>query len=148
MNAKLISFARLLVRILIVARQSPYPLNSTQNHLINSTLPIFNLSTQPSISPGCKHPKTKKSESRKRTPNSRKCLVFKPFSVFTSVLLTSTLRTQHVLTLTSEHTPFTSSLISEHIFFTLSPIPLDFPNLSFAFPISLLNPVLYMKVIL
>ena len=95
MNAKLISFARLLVRILIVARQSPYPLNSTQNHLINSTLPIFNLSTQPSISPGCKHPKTKKSESRKRTPNSRKCLVFKPFSVFTSVLLTSTLRTRH-----------------------------------------------------
>ena len=55
MNAKLISFARLLVRILIVARQSPYPLNSTQNHLINSTLPIFNLSTQPLLSPGSKH---------------------------------------------------------------------------------------------
>ena len=54
----------------------------------------------------------------------------------------------HVLRLTSEHTPFTSSLISEHIFFTLSPIPDDFPNLSFAFPISFLNPVLYMKVIL
>ena len=65
----------------------------TQNHLVNSTLPIFILSTLPSIMPGCKHPKTKKSESRKRTPNSRKCLVFKPFSVFTSVLLTSTLRT-------------------------------------------------------
>ena len=76
--------------------QYPYPLNSTQNHLINSTLPIFNLSTQPSIMPGCKHPKTKKSESRKRTPNSRKCLVFKPFSVFTFVFLTSRLRTRHV----------------------------------------------------
>lgn len=73
---------------------SSYPLNPTQNHLVNSTLLIFNLSTQPSISLVCKHPKTKKSESRKRTPNSRKCLVFKPFSVFTSVLLTSILRTQ------------------------------------------------------
>ena len=60
----------------------------------------------------------------------------------------SELPTQHVLTLTSEHTPFISSLISEHIFFTLSPIPVDFPNLSFAFPISFLNPVLYMKVTL
>ena len=71
-----------------------YPLNPTQNHLVNSTLPVFNLSTQPSISLRSKPPKTKKSESQNRTPNSRKCLVFKPFSVFTSVLLTSILRTR------------------------------------------------------
>ena len=95
MNAKLISFARLLVRILIVARQSPYPLNSTQNHLIHSTLRIFNLSTQPSIFLGSKSPITKKSESRKNTSNSRKCLVFTLFSVFNSVLLTAILRTRH-----------------------------------------------------
>ena len=71
-----------------------HPLNPTQNHLVNSTLSVFNLSTQPSIMPDYKHPKTKKSESWKRTPNSRKCLVFKPFSVFTSVLSSSILRTQ------------------------------------------------------
>ena len=76
---------------------SSYPLNPTQNHLVHSTLPIFNLSTQPLLLPGSKHPETKKSESRKRTPNSRKCLVFKPFSVFTSVLLTSTLHTRRVM---------------------------------------------------
>ena len=39
---------------------SSYPLNITQNHLVNSTLPIFNLVAQPSITPACKHPKTKK----------------------------------------------------------------------------------------
>ena len=94
MNAKLISFARLLVRILIVARQSPYPLNSTQNHLIHSTLRIFNLSTQPLFSLHSKGLLFSKRADEKRTPNSRKCLVFKPFSVFTSVLLTSRLRTQ------------------------------------------------------
>lgn len=122
MNAKLISFARLLVRILIVARQSPYPLNSTQNHLIHSTLRIFNLSTQPSIFLGSKSPITKKSESRKNTSNSRKCLVFTLFSVFNSVLLTAILRTRHDKS--QEKDPRTQSVPPD----TLSPAA--FPDLS------------------
>lgn len=77
--------------------QYSYPRNPTQNHFINSTLLIFNLSTQPSILPGCHIPKTKRSESRKNTSNSRKRFIFKPFSVFSSVLLTTMLRTQHGL---------------------------------------------------
>ena len=41
---------------------------ATQNHLINSTLPIFNLSTQPSVSLDCKHPKTKNPRAGKEIP--------------------------------------------------------------------------------
>ena len=70
-------------------------LNPTQNHLVNSTLPIFNLSTQPSLLPSYHTPKTQKSESRKNTSISRNCFIFKPFSVFSSVLLTTILRTPH-----------------------------------------------------
>ena len=66
-------------------------LNPTQNHLVNSTLPIFNLSTHPSLLPSSHTPKTQKSESRKNISISRKCLIFKPFSLFTSVPSTSIL---------------------------------------------------------
>ena len=60
----------------------------------------------------------------------------------------SELPTQHVLSLTKEHTPFNSSAIWEHNSLVLSPIFLDLSKRSFAFPISFFNPVLYMKVIL
>lgn len=66
-----------------------------RNTSIHSTMPIFNLSTQPLILPDSKHTEIKQSKNQKRTPNSRKCLVFKPFSIFTSILLTAILRTLH-----------------------------------------------------
>mgnify|MGYP006892046553 FL=1 len=81
---------------MIQVNYQTYLLNPTQNHLVNSTLPIFNLSTQPSLLPSYHTPKTQKSESRKNTSISRKCFIFKPFSVFSSVLLTTILRTPHV----------------------------------------------------
>lgn len=74
---------------------SSYPLNPTQNHLVHSILPIFNLSTQPSFLVGSKHPETKKSEGRKNTSNSRKRFILKIFTLFTSVPLTAILPSRY-----------------------------------------------------
>lgn len=109
MNAKLNLLVQLKFCVLkptSPANQYTYPLNPTQNHLVNSTLPIFNLSTQPLFSSGQQSLKAKKSESRKNTSNSRKFLIFKPFSVFSSVLLTAILRTQHEMSVETGHTPY------------------------------------------
>ena len=70
--------------------------NLLQNHLINSTLPIFNLLTQPLFSSQGKGHLLSKRVDKKRTPNSLKRFVFKPFSIFNSVHLTSILPSPHV----------------------------------------------------
>lgn len=128
----------------------------THNNPISTTRPISNLYTQPSAI-FHRRPVSKKSlntknpragTTRRQFPTPGNPLYSTLFQFFISPPVTSILPSQHVLSLTLEYTSFTLSLTSEHIFFTLSPTPADFPNRFFAFPISFLNPVLYMKVIL